>query len=621
MSPAIVRPTQSTSSVNRTSLLAKFWDGVIAMLLAILAQLLIAGIERLLGPRSGEFPPSILAMTAVFGFISIMSLLVSGVEDFYHRYLRCAADLLNRHMSIGFTIPFIMICRNPMADGRTVGQIIACFLMTGVINTFVSYFLALPIQSLVGRWDKRFLDCNSSSEVGGDGIEGRLSKQFWLSSKSDCLERGLRDSDQSAPCDESSATSGQIEPPGHDEVPAEMVDNTLSGWWSRLFEWALHNPLLLLFWLLTLTVGIPLRYKVQNDAILGICLHIAVWLTTLAIQTAIKTNQRLRPWLRTILFGVFNAVLWTSLVMMTFVLIDGSISDRPLPEMLNTLQTNTPLSELILQISSKPDSSPSVAAGDIALSILNAGLVSWGLKLYEYRRQLLSRAGLTVFLVSSALAIGNLVLGPLSAHAVGLGPAGRDVAFAARSVTLALGSPVMAMMDGDDGLNAAMVVVSGIIFQMGLGFGVGTWLEKKVHSVLGGCRRRVRAGRAHVPNGVIITTTTTTTTTTSIAKLGDSAACGDSATAARGEDDIEAQRGDAKVDQMLAANDPRTVAAGITIGINSAAMGTAYLYEVKSDAAPYSALSMIALGLMTVTFSTIGPLTGWILDQISITTA
>ena len=50
-------------------------------------------------------------------------------------------------------------------------------------------------------------------------------------------------------------------------------------------------------------------------------------------------------------------------------------------------------------------------------------------------------------------------------------------------------------------------------------------------------------------------------------------------------------------------------------GKTTAAMGTAYLYEVGSDAAPYSALSMMALGIMTVVFSSIQPLAGWVISQ------
>lgn len=30
-------------------------------------------------------------------------------------------------MSIGFTIPVIMICRGPVSDARTIGMIIVCF--------------------------------------------------------------------------------------------------------------------------------------------------------------------------------------------------------------------------------------------------------------------------------------------------------------------------------------------------------------------------------------------------------------------------------------------------------------------------------------------------------------
>ena len=63
-------------------------------------------------------------------------------------------------------------------------------------------------------------------------------------------------------------------------------------------------------------------------------------------------------------------------------------------------------------------------------------------------------------------------------------------------------------------------------------------------------------------------------------------------------------------------NDPHTVAAGLTIGINSAAMGTAYLYEVGSEAAPYSALSMMALGVMTVGFASIKPLAEWVVASV-----
>ncbi|KAM7182907.1 hypothetical protein V8F33_013938 [Rhypophila sp. PSN 637] len=460
-------------------------------------------------------------------------------------------------MSVGFTIPFIMICRSPVADASTIGLIIGCFVLTGFVNSLLAYFLALPIQSLVVRWDARVWDCSASEE---ETQERSRSKAFRLSATS---------------CDSEFVVSS-IEETTAVESPSREIES----WATSLFTWSLQNPLLLIFWLLTITVGIPLRYTTGDDTALSICLLFAVWFSALAIQGAIKTSQRLRPCVQTLLFGLFNAVLWTSLAMIGYAFANAAISKRSIHDILGDLQTNSPLSRRIAHLGTNATDAP-MAAGDVALTILNAGLVAWGLKLYEYRRQLLSRAGLTVFLVSSLLALGNMVLGPLLVHRIGLRPASSDLAFAARSVTIALASPVMAILKGDDGLNAAMVVISGILYQMGLGFGVGAWLEKQF---TWGSREQPASASPEVT------------------------------VAGR---DIEAQTDAGRTTATSSVHDPRTVAAGVTIGINSAAMGTAYLYETKSDAAPYSALSMIALGIMTVGCSAIKPLIGWIVEQVA----
>jgi hypothetical protein len=96
---------------------------------------------------------------------------------------------------------------------------------------------------------------------------------------------------------------------------------------------------------------------------------------------------------------------------------------------------------------------------------------------------------------------------------------------------------------------------------------------------------------------------------------GGSGSCrdGDDGVEGRGRDGTEI--GAARAQQR--ANDPRIVAAGVTVGINGAAMGTAYLYEAQSEAAPHAALSMMALGVMTVVFSSISPLARWVMDSVS----
>jgi len=433
--------------------------------------------------------------------------------------------------------------------------------------------VALPLQTLMSRWSYHPED----SAVATEHSDKSNPEPKKLQSGGNVSE---------SPASTLRTTRGSVTPmtsrcptPADKMLEDQRLDEEASptNRWTTLRDWALRNPMFLLSWLLAISVGLPLRYATHHDTFLATCLLFAVWFSTLAIQSGVKHNRHLRPWLSTLLSGLSNPVLWTSLAMIAYIFTDGAISGRSRTEMLDTLQTQNTLSSLILRKATGDGDAraqeDAMASGDIALSILNAGLVSWGLKLYEYRRQLLSSAGLTVFSVSSLLALGNVALGPLFAHAVRLGPASRDLAFAARSVTLALGSPVMTTLGGDAGLNATMVVVSGIIFQMGLGFGAGAWLERKTTVLV--CRWRPVSARSG---------------------------------------DLEAQR---STDHGNDGDDPQTVAAGVTIGINAAAMGTAYLYEVKSDAAPYSALSMMALGIMTVVFSSIPPLAAWVVQRVA----
>ncbi|KAK3933923.1 hypothetical protein QBC46DRAFT_429830 [Diplogelasinospora grovesii] len=508
-SSIVMTVTKQRQSLHHRGLLdalttATPWHGFLALVTAFVGQLLIAPIQYGLETLGVDFPASILALTVVFVVISLLGHLFSGVEQFYQEHLKSAADLLNRHMSIGFTIPLVMNLRNALPSGQIIGLITACFVVTPILT------------------------------------QTRL---------------------------------------------------------ARLGHWLKRNPMVLFCWLLTIVIGLPLRYATGNDVVLATCLLFATWFSLLEIQVLIKSSKWLGVRRRSVLSGIFNAVLWTSLVMMAYVYLETAISQRSLPAMLDTLQTNTTLSTFILQKAASRQKQPSIAAGDIALSFLNSGLVAWGLKLYEYRRQLLSRAGVTVIVVSAVMALGNVILGPALTHQMGLSPDSRALAFAARSVTLALGTPVMKTLQGDAGLNAAMVVVSGIVFQMGLGFGVGTFLEKQVMDRI---YKVWTEGLPRKPVAVPV-----------VIPPKNEKPVGD----------LEAQQTEALVTPSARGgdktNDPQTVAAGVTVGINSAAMGTAYLYETKSEAAPYSALSMMAIGIMTVVLTAIQPLARWIVEEIA----
>ena len=83
----------STECRPSQKLLARFWDGVVAIIIALVAQLLIVGIQCALGGESVDFPASILAMAAVFVVFSVSECVLPGVEDFYRKRLKRAVSV------------------------------------------------------------------------------------------------------------------------------------------------------------------------------------------------------------------------------------------------------------------------------------------------------------------------------------------------------------------------------------------------------------------------------------------------------------------------------------------------------------------------------------------------
>jgi len=110
-------------------------------------------------------------------------------------------------------------------------------------------------------------------------------------------------------------------------------------------------------------------------------------------------------------------------------------------------------------------------AGDIFSSVLDVSIVALGLPMFQYRHELKSRF-LTIALPNVSLSIGSLLAYPALCHAIGIsGP--RSLAFASRSLTLALATPATQNLGGDMFTVAPLCIFSGIV-----GVVVGPWALK-----------------------------------------------------------------------------------------------------------------------------------------------
>ena len=384
-------------------------------------------------------------------------------------------------------------------------------------------------------------------------------------------------------------TTGENEAARADSGPAT---SRVSGFCGAALAGAKRNPILCLSLLAIPTVAVPAALVAGEDTPFDTFLLVFLWTGTLAAQSSIECAGCLRPFRRrrSLLATLLNAVLWTSLGMIAYVVAKSAVKRTSVEAVLDDFATGTTLADVM-----RARPAAGLGAGDVAVSVLDAGIVSWGLRLFECRRQLLSVAGLATLLVGTAAALGNVVCGPLLVGAMGLRPAARCLAFAARSVTLALAGPAMARLDGDVGLNAAMVVLNGILFQMGMGAGVASAVVR--------IWNRLRRGRAGPEAGRDVEKNRPRDRPRERPRIP-----------AR-----RVTRGEGTAEDASEANRPecRTVAVGVAVGINAAAMGAAYLYETGDRAAPYAAVSMTAFGVMTVVFTTIRPLAAWLVARVS----
>lgn len=388
---------------------------------------------------------------------------------------------------------------------------------------------------------------------------------------SDSCSRGS-DAEKQAPPD--------INPEASVEQTELCYDDESSSWGF----FARHYPILLSL-ALVLVVGIPLAVTTQEERLFDGFTLWFIWISSVRSQRAFKHSQicNFSIPLKRGLATMMNPVLLTTLLMTGYTRAKASIlGPNGLTRTLKTFSGGTPLYALwTSSISGIPvPTNPTgwFGAGDAALSILECGILIWGLNLSECRRQIFSIAGLLVIMLCTVAAAANIFLSVLVSRAIGLS-ASEALSFAARSTTLALAKPATEAIGGNSPVNAMLVVSNGILGQLMYPFildKLGVSKHDDENTSLSSSNQQ--ATTANEPMSIQPPPPNTDDNTASLSKACSSA-----------------------------ADSPVTVAAGIAIGINGAAMGVSYLYETRSRAAPYAALSMMVFGVMTVVFTTVEP--------------
>ncbi|OTA60707.1 hypothetical protein K449DRAFT_371398 [Hypoxylon sp. EC38] len=533
---------QLCRGLQEPATIKRYRDVGIGFIFIVLTELLIVPVQIALDLHSINFPASILVMILFALVMIVANYIHGGTAQIYTKYLHGPADFLGRHMSFGFVASFVMLNRDHISDAVDVSKIAGAFLITTLIGYVCAYSLALGSFNIEIRFRGRRTKANDL-ERGNKSWPSPSAA--WPAPP---VERSPDRLSQLSRISVALWKSGSF----------TSIESTERGSSSQLGDDFIRSAPLWMCIFLIAVVGIPVCFATHYEAPFEALCFVAFWILSVQFQRSLKASCGLLrfPRLRSTLVILANPVLVTFGLGTAYLWIKTACTGRSIVTVISEFRAHNNLAESIMAIKKGHDFRSQIGAGDLTSPILDAGIVCLGFKMFEYRKELWESFA-TMLTTCSVLAVLNVFLNVLIARALRLRPAD-SLAFAARSVTIAIGIPTMQNLDGSTTLMSVLVIFGGIIFQM-----TGDWLFSLLHINDRNCQQK--------PGG-----------------------CG--VTEKGGEPD--------KASQESGGADNAVIAAGVTVGINAAAMGTAFLIERDSRATVYSALSMTVFGAITVVLTT-----------------
>ncbi|KAI0442191.1 hypothetical protein F4803DRAFT_520233 [Xylaria telfairii] len=487
--------------------------------------------------------------------MTIASSINKDTVQFYNSHLQGPADFIGRHMSLGFVAFFILLIRDHVDSSSDVPKLAGVFVITTILSYVASFLFASGGYHLEQRLRR-------SKQIASD-LES--NNKTWPSPSiawpAPPCKRQPRRISRLSTLSEALSTNESL-------MKITLVSDSPI---TTLLDFLLRTAPVWIWLFFLVAVGLPVYLATDYVMPFDVFSITLFWILSIQVQKSMRTSSTLLKFrrLRSLFLILANPLLLTWALGTAYMWLKTLYTGRSVDTIVGEFRHHSSLSESIIHIMQDHDVSAHIGAGDLAGLLLDAGVTCMGFKMYEYRSELWASLG-SVSFTCTALAAINVFLNVLVGHGFGL-QAEEAIAFAGRSATLALGIPAIGDLGGSTTLTSTVAIFNGILFQM-----AGDWLFSVMR-----INDRVPQGRSMQAQKVPATASNhalfDTTAATGITEKRNIKSNGDNT-----------------------AEESAVVAAGVTAGINAAAMGTAYLIERDSRAAAYSALSMIMFGAAIV---------------------
>ncbi|XXH01535.1 hypothetical protein Hte_007895 [Hypoxylon texense] len=321
---------------------------------------------------------------------------------------------------------------------------IAAYMTRGLQLVFGSSKRAMTERAEELHPDSEEIPMTTAPQTGGTSTPISVEQPSSLSPSEISLQPPPRsqNTSQAHQSDEDEAEP-RLTPRAADLPPQAPIPPSRSSRWAAVLAARLD---LVTYVALFLFAGLPVYYAAGYAMPMHLTLNVLAYFLAASLPPRWQ-QQYLHPVLVSSLFTVLG--LWVL----------GLANGRGLRESLAAYKTGVGYAQLWGGREAGGGKMP--GAGDLFASALDASIVAFALPVHRYRREL--RQHLAAIVVPSiALSVASLFAYPAACRAVGIG-AERSLAFAARSLTLALAVPATANLGGDVNTVAALAIMSGIV--------------------------------------------------------------------------------------------------------------------------------------------------------------
>ncbi|KAG8162334.1 hypothetical protein KVR01_008099 [Diaporthe batatas] len=474
-----VTATKLTLQNSRDKTL-RSWVLVPAGILAILAACF--GVDALFRRVSVSFPASVACMLLLFAGLWVGELVVGA-----HRVRRAVAVIdvpagwALRWISILFTPTFVTLPLSPPIGAAEVGKMIAVFAVGFVVMFVGTAYMTRGLQLLTGSHKKA--QAARAEELGPRDDEVDLARMPPTpphappqdDDNPSTMSTGVSTHTSAVALDElappvpahgpnhiqpvaehvggsnsnNNNTPPASPPPPPPPAPLQQQAPPRARLWAAVMQRHLDT---LTYLALLISVGLPVYYATGYAMPLHLAFTVLMYRAALALPPA---------W-RQVLHPVIVSALLTVLGIWAFAAV--AHHGGGLMPVLEGYTTGNKYLQLWRHATSARGQGQGMppGAGDILSSVLDASIVGLALPMYQYRRELVSH-GAAIAVPSVVLSAASLYAYPAACAAVGGISPPRALAFASRSLTLALAIPATANLGGDERTVAAVAIMSGVV--------------------------------------------------------------------------------------------------------------------------------------------------------------